>query len=142
MAIQKYNNETQVIKEFGKGNEILFSDLLKCTPEDSRIANYVFRNIGLIVSKKIIDIIAFLNPELIVIGGDISQVKFFINDYIIPYVKRKSVKLFPIGISLPQITFSPFGIYSVSMGATALILREIFSENNNNNSLVMYDQKL
>jgi len=127
-AIQKHKSELQSIKGFEKGEEVLFSDLLKCTSENSRIANFVFRNIGLIVSKEIINIIAFLNPELIVIGGDISQVKFFISDYILPYVKRKSSKLFPIGISLPQITFSPFGIYSVSMGATALILREIFSE--------------
>lgn len=140
IAVQKYKNESQVIREFGNWGDILFSDLLKFGSENSRIANYVFRNIGLIVSKKIIDIIAFLNPELIVIGGDISQVEFFVNDYIIPYVKRKSAKLFPIGISLPKIAFSPFGIYSVSMGATALILREILNEDNNN-ALVMRERK-
>ncbi len=129
-AAKKYGNEIQMTKEFKDNEEILFSDLLNYSIENSRIANFVFKNIGLIVSKEIINIIAFLNPEQIIIGGDISQVKFFISDYIMPYVKRKSAKLFPIGISLPQISFSPFGIYSVSMGATALILREILNENN------------
>ncbi len=127
-AAEKFGSEAPAIQALNRQKDVLFSDLLKCSLENPRVANFVFRNIGSIVSKKIIDIVAFMNPELIVIGGDISQVSFFINEYLMPYVKRKSVELFPTGISLPPIEFSRFGIYSVSVGATALILSEIFKE--------------
>ncbi len=131
-AAEKFGAEAPAIQALSLQKDVLFSDLLKCSMENPRVANFVFRNIGSIVSKKIIDIVAFVNPELIVIGGDISQVSFFIKEYLMPYVKRKSVELFPRGISLPPIVFSRFGIYSVSVGATALILREIFNEENHN----------
>jgi predicted NBD/HSP70 family sugar kinase len=127
-AAEKFGSEAPAIQELNRQKDVLFSDLLKCSMENPRVANFVFRNIGSIVSKKIIDIVALINPELIVIGGDIAQVSFFIKEYLMPYVKRKSVELFPAGISLPPIIFSRFGIFSVSVGATALILSEIFKE--------------
>ncbi len=131
-AAEKFGAEAPAIQALSQQKDVLFSDLLKCSLKNPRVANFVFRNIGSIVSKKIIDIVALVNPELIVIGGDISQVSFFIKEYLKPYVKRKSAELFPTGISLPPIEFSKFGIYSVSVGATALLLREIFSKDDSN----------
>jgi hypothetical protein len=38
--------------------------------------------------------------------------------------------VYPDGVEMPKILYSPFGTYSVSVGATALVMREIFWETN------------
>ena len=73
-------------------------------------------------------ITGLLNPNLIILGGDIAQSDWLINQMIKPEIERKMSEQFPEAITPPTIKISQFGVHSVSMGATALILRDIMAE--------------
>jgi hypothetical protein len=64
-----------------------------------------------------------LDPHVVVIGGDICGAQKFIAKIIQERVHRTVIA--DCNRNLP-IQFSPFGIYSVAMGSTALILQRIF----------------
>lgn len=91
-------------------------------------------------SKKIIDIIcthiaheimritALLNPELVIIGGDLSGQQELIDQFILPNIKEKSARLLNSAIKIPDIRFSELGTYAVAMGAVSLWLSDIFED--------------
>jgi len=79
-----------------------------------------------IIQQEILRIVEFINPNIIVIGGDIADANKVIGDQIRSNVQNELANLFPIGVPAPKILFSDKGIYAVSLGATALILRKIF----------------
>jgi predicted NBD/HSP70 family sugar kinase len=66
-----------------------------------------------------------LNPDLIVIGGDISAGRHLLESKIQPRVREKIKSLFRYDIPLPEIGFSEFGEFSVSMGAAAYVLSTV-----------------
>lgn len=125
-AQKKYRNKSFNIEIKNPDELNCIADVIRYTKQNCRIANFVLKNITHAITMELLWIIGFLNPGLIVIGGDITEVEFIINDFILPNVQEKSLKLFPGGITIPKIIFSRFGIHSVSVGATALILGEIF----------------
>jgi predicted NBD/HSP70 family sugar kinase len=124
---KEFKDELNLFENFETDDSITLADIVEYTKKNCRISNFVIRNIGKIIAKEIKRIINFINPELIVIGGDIASAEFLINDYILPTIKKKSSKFFPTGVKLPNIVFSKYGIYSVSMGATALIFKRLFN---------------
>ncbi len=78
------------------------------------------------IVHEIVRIVALLNPNVIVLGGDITDARDMIYEDIVRGVKVRLQEIFPGGFASPDIQFSKFGIHSVSVGATALILRKIF----------------
>jgi len=123
-GIKKYGEESDVSQLLSL-KKLSFSDVTN-PYQNSKIINLVLRKISQEIVKQILWITNFINPDLIVIGGDITQAQLLINNFIKPRLKVKAEKLFPHGIVLPGIEFSRFGIFSVAVGATALLLREIF----------------
>jgi len=122
----KYGADSPVLQTYLSHGSFSISEVAKYAKTNCPFSNFILRNISKFITEEILRIIEFINPDSIVIGGDISEAEFIINDFIAPAVKRKALKIFPTGIMIPEINFSSFGIYSVSIGATALILREIF----------------
>ena len=125
---KKYGSDFPIIEEYRREGEFSISNVVKYAKANCAFSNFILHHISRFITDEVLRIIEFINPDAIVIGGDIFEAEFILNDYIIPAVKRKSVKIFPAGIMIPKIEFSRFGIFSVSIGAKALILREIFSE--------------
>ena len=123
----KYGTNSPVLEEYLLHGSFSISEVAKHAKKNCHFSNFILRSISKFITEEILRIIEFINPNSIVIGGDISEAEFIINDFIVPAVKKKALKIFPTaGILIPEISFSSFGIYSVSIGATALILREIF----------------
>ncbi|MBN1411236.1 MAG: ROK family transcriptional regulator [Spirochaetales bacterium] len=91
----------------------------------------VLKSMGKPVIEELTDIIELFNPNLIIIGGDFTCAGFFIDDYISSRVKKKCLDIFPLGITIPDIKCSMLGVHSVSIGATALFMKEIFLMNSN-----------
>ena len=127
---KQYGADSPLSKKFSLENNIDLAEVVKCAKDNCQISNFILRKISQFITNEIIRLIGFINPNLIVIGGDISKAEFLINDYILPTVKTKIARLFPHGVTLPLIIFSRFGVHSVSVGATAIILREIFHDFN------------
>jgi len=125
-GMKKYGKNFAIVKEYLDSGDISISNVAKYCRDNCQFSNFILRNISKYITKEILRIVEFINPNAIVIGGDISEAEFIMNDYIIPSVEKKAHKLFPVGVQIPDIHFSPFGSYSVSMGATALVLRKLF----------------
>lgn len=125
-GMKKHGKDYPVVKEYLESGDFSISNVAKYCRQNCQFSNFILRNISKYITKEILRIIEFINPNAIVIGGDISEAEFIMNDYIIPSIEKKAHKMFPVGIQIPDIHFSPFGSYSVSVGATALVLRNIF----------------
>jgi len=71
-----------------------------------------------------------LNPNLIVLGGDITCSNELLSGRILPRTARKASKMIKMGFVLPEICFSSYGEYSVAIGTTAMILRKVIKSQN------------
>lgn len=87
-------------------------------------AIFILREIAKQISKKLIPLVDLIDPEMIVIGGDICESQEFIGTIIEDRVKSGVLS---DCVRQTPIRFSPFGTFSVAMGSTALILQEIFN---------------
>jgi predicted NBD/HSP70 family sugar kinase len=106
------------------------SKIVEFTKGGCPVSNYVIQKVCDFLAREIFRIMIFINPDLIVVGGDITEIEFLFNDYVIPLIKKRMRSVYPDGVEMPKILYSPFGTYSVSVGATALVMREIFWETN------------
>ena len=112
---------------FNKHKEVPFSEIIKRAKQEDPVASVIVREFSDVIAEQIVNLIGFLNPQSIILGGDISSTDYIVNNYILPEVKDNFSKLFPRGVEFPNITPSKFGIYSVSMGAISLIFKDILS---------------
>ena len=126
----------QGIKKYGTGqtkldisrkDDLTIAEVAEYARNGCQISAYILETIGRILVKIFRDIIGLLNPGLIVIGGDFSFAQFIIDGYIKPHLEKECHEFFQAGLNMPQIQVSEFGIYSVSAGATALLIEEVFS---------------
>ena len=78
------------------------------------------------LADEIVSIIAFMNPNAIIIGGDLAEYTSLVEEKIEPYVKNRIHASLKHGFEVPVIKASQFGIFSVSLGAAALVLNEYF----------------
>jgi N-acetylglucosamine repressor len=105
---------------------LTLSDVVHCAQENCRVSQFILRRYAQFLISEIFRIVEFLNPNLIVIGGDITEAEPFISDVISKNVEKKLLSLYPVGVNVPEILFSSAGIYAVPIGATALMVRKIF----------------
>lgn len=107
---------------------ISMNDLVQYGPE-CRICRAVLRQYTRFLAAEMVSLILLINPGLIVIGGDLSKAEPLIGERILKRVQHRIESNFPAGISLPHIQFATGGVYSVSLGATSLMFRRVFSQN-------------
>lgn len=79
------------------------------------------------VASELSRLVTLLNPSQIIIGGSLSHGGDRVLSLVTEKVKDVCTDFYPRGIILPAIRFSPYGVYSISMGATALLVDEIFN---------------
>jgi len=130
-AKKRFNQPDSNWDKYTKHEEVKFSEIVSKAKTNDKIASFILQKFGQVLVDQILQIIGFYNPAKIVLGGDITTADFLVNDFVLPGAKKQFAKLFPSGITFPEILYSPFGIFSVSIGAAALILREIYSFDNN-----------
>jgi N-acetylglucosamine repressor len=106
-------------------NSIKIVDVMNFEKQGCLISIFILEEICKLIADEIARIIGFINPDLIVIGGDITMQEDLLKKYIIPYAHEKTTLYLKHGYYMPEIRFSQFGKFSVSMGATAVILSEL-----------------
>jgi N-acetylglucosamine repressor len=122
----KYGEEQPIIQLLNEKHSIGIDDVILLARQHCPISRDVLLHYTQFIVHEIVRIVSLLNPEVIVLGGDISDARDLISDEIVQSVKFRLKEIFPGGIASPVIQFSKFGAYSVSVGATALIMRKIF----------------
>ncbi|GAK60553.1 hypothetical protein U27_00450 [Candidatus Vecturithrix granuli] len=124
------------LKKYGENNlkldirtkkKIPMMEIVESAKNGCQISGFLLENISQIIAEMITTIIGLINPDSIVIGGDLNIGQFIVNGYIRPKVEKECDQFFQTGVTIPPMIVSEFGIYSVSIGATTLILEEIFS---------------
>lgn len=93
---------------------------------NSEQATYILKNLCQSISKIVAFLVGFMNPAQIVIGGDLAEFGVLIDKYIIQMVREQLADYVNHGYLIPEITISQFETYSVSVGATAVVLRELY----------------
>ncbi len=123
---QRYGDDQPIVAfEKEKGN-ILIDDVIRLANKNCQVCHFVLRQYSQFIASEVVRSILFINPDMIVIGGDITNARELILDSILEKVKKRLQRNFPTGIAIPDIHFAESGIYSVSLGATSLMLRRIF----------------
>ncbi|MBN2411700.1 ROK family transcriptional regulator [candidate division KSB1 bacterium] len=123
---KKFGEKQALIEFINEGGDASLLKIIECAKQNCRISNFILKSFSKYIIDEVIRIVEFLNPNLIVIGGDITEAKLLIYDYITQNVKKNLKNKFPTGVIVPEIRFSGTGIYSVSLGATSLFLRKMF----------------
>ncbi|MDZ7721698.1 MAG: ROK family transcriptional regulator [candidate division KSB1 bacterium] len=95
---------------------------------DCAVCQAVLRQYTRFLAAEIVRFILLINPGLIVIGGDLSKAEPLIAERLLQRVQHRISSNFPAGIALPPIQFATGGVHSVSLGATSLMFRRIFSQ--------------
>lgn len=108
----------------GKAEIIEIADLVEDATNGCQLSDFVLRSLMSFIGDEIIRIVGFLNPEEIILGGDLVNPAWLIEGYLSPFLKEKAIQLQSLGYQLPALRYSPYGKYSVSLGATALVLNE------------------
>ncbi len=125
-GIIMYGEDQPLAASLQNSETISLADIIFFGKQKCLISNYVLKSFSKYIVDEVLHIVEFLNPNLIVIGGDITEAKELIYDYITRNVKNNLKSIFPKGIIMPEIRFSDIGIYSVSLGASSLFLRKMF----------------
>lgn len=98
--------------------------------EQAKLGNmasiFILKEVAKELSNKIVELVNLLNPEVVVIGGDIYEAE----EFIAPIIKeRVTSKVISEVVKNTPIKFSPLGVYSGAIGGSALILKKYFTDN-------------
>ncbi|MFP4604037.1 MAG: ROK family transcriptional regulator [Bacteroidales bacterium] len=81
-----------------------------------------FTRLNKYLTEEISRLIALLNPDKIIFGGEITSCSGWLEKLLIPSIKKHLTTKSRIAIPLPEMKFSSFGIFSVALGATGITL--------------------
>jgi glucokinase len=124
-AVKKLGSNFPLVKEYADPADVPFKKLADYALDGCKLSDYTVEKICDLISEEIARITGLLNPNLIVIGGDITCRPELLNAYILPGCSRKTNKMLKMGYVLPVVCFSSFGEFSVAMGSTAMILSKV-----------------
>jgi predicted NBD/HSP70 family sugar kinase/predicted transcriptional regulator len=104
---------------------IKIADIMQFAKQNCALSINVIEEICKIIADEIARTIGFINPDLIVLGGDITMQEEILKKYIVPFTHEKTTGYLKHGYFMPEIRFSQFGKFSVAAGATALLFSEL-----------------
>ena len=129
-SIKKFGTNFPLVRDNPLPETVSFKKLADYALSGCKLSAYAVDKICDVISEEIARIIGLLNPNLIVIGGEITCRHELLTTYILPGITRKTGKMGEMGFVIPGIYFSSFAEFSVAMGATALILSKILRSQN------------
>lgn len=99
-------------------------DVIKwlCDNPETPAAQQILQQLGEVLGSEMVRIIDFINPEAIILGGEVSRAREFILNPILKVVEAQALK---VPRQAVKIKTTSFGSYAVPIGATALILNRI-----------------
>ncbi len=109
----------------GDIEKITIEILLNAVKQKDKLALQMLEDLGGILGEEIMHIVYLLNPERIILGGDIADVSDYILKPIRDTICRKALNAVA---DVVKIETSSFGLYSVAVGAASLILQQVYRE--------------
>jgi len=124
-AVKKIGHDHALLKDNHQPENVSFRTLVEYSKKGCKLSSIPVKKICDIISDEIARLAALLNPNLIVLGGDITCSKELLSDHILPRTSKRAGKMMKMGFILPDICFSSYSEFSVAIGATAMILRSV-----------------
>ncbi|GAB6100113.1 xylose repressor [Halanaerocella petrolearia] len=117
-------SESYILQKISRANNLNELDIYK---EDKQEFIEVFKETGKNIGIGVGNIINSLSPELVVIGGDVTEIKDYICDEILKVAKEETLT---VSYEKTEIKFSQLGDATVVYGLASLIFNEklIFSK--------------
>lgn len=125
-AVNEKGQDFPLVQLCRQKNKIDIDDVIDCARQGCAVSSSILQRYRTFIVEEIVRLVQLFNPDVFVLGGDITDAKDLIYKDIVSEINGRLGDIFPSGIQMPEILFSSFGIYSVSVGATALILRKVF----------------
>lgn len=121
-----FNNDTLIIGDQSVPiDELEIHHLIKLLEFEDETAIRFFQEAGKIVGKELVNVLNLLDPNMVVIGGEISKAKKSILDPIQQAISNGS----SLGVERKfRLVESSLPGYSVALGAATIILQKIFQE--------------
>lgn len=116
--------EGSVLREYDSSPTVLDTRIMiNAAKNGDPIAVNIFERLGFFIGKRISSIIAVLNPDMLIISGDVAE----LDDLIINPVKA-AIEMEALSITSDRlkVVTSSHGHYSVAMGAASIILGSHF----------------
>lgn len=122
-ALEIYKSECRICELKADENKITVSDIIKSAKSGDSGAIYVLKELAKEFGNKIVQFVDLLNPEIVIIGGDICEAEEFIMPIIRKSILNDVISEFAQNT---QLKFSQFKSYSGAMGGASLIFQKFF----------------
>ena len=124
-AIQKKNSGSPLRHWLETERYISLAYIFDLARKEDHVAEEMVNTIIQFLAYQLLLINGFINPDLIVLGGDIAMGQDLILEPLVEEFKKRNMEFLKIDYNIPQIMFSEYGNYSVAMGANAVIIRKV-----------------
>jgi len=128
-AIEAGYSEIMHHPVFTEAKYISFQALGSAVQNGDEAATFIFNHFITSLAEEIVRIIAFIDPDCIVLGGDIPDLELPLESWLVSEIKEIVNTRFSYGLELPHVQYSPHGRYSGAMGGTSTIFNELFNPN-------------
>lgn len=114
---------SSAIKEIAGGdlNAIAFSTLVEAAKREDKLAYKLFTDVGRYLGEGVVSLVNLLNPEMIVIGGDLVQAGNLILDPVNDVLKRQALEVARKSV---EIVFSELGGSASALGSVVPLIEE------------------
>lgn len=124
-TLLKFGDDCFACHNIKDGNSVTLADVDKQAKLGDLTSIFVLEEVAKELGNKIVELVNLLNPEVVVIGGDISDAEEFFAPIMRDRVNKKVISEV---VQDTKIKFSPFGVYSGAIGGSALILKKYFTD--------------
>ncbi|NOX87769.1 MAG: ROK family transcriptional regulator [Calditrichaeota bacterium] len=120
------NNQTLIYREDGQDtiSNFLRNALLSAQKNEAS-ALFLWKEIAREIGKRLVLLIDLFNPQAVILGGDISEAKPFIESVLRQYIRNKPLSA---EAKKTRLFFPEFGAFTNAMGAAAIVLEKIYTE--------------
>ncbi len=120
------NNQSLIYREDSQDTVSNFlRNALSLAQKNDASALFLWKEIAREIGKRLVLLIDLFNPQALILGGDISEAKPFIESVLRQYIRNK-----PLSAEARKIRlfFPEFGAFTNAMGAAAIVLEKIYTE--------------
>jgi len=122
-AVILHKGECNICQRHTDGEDIKLSDIIIAAKSGDSGAIYILKEIAKEFGKRIVQYVDLLNPELVIIGGDICEAEEFIKPIIRKSILNDVISEFAQNTRLK---FSQFKAFSGAIGGASLIFQKFF----------------
>ncbi len=123
-ALSNRMNEGKILKKYAQSiNDIDIYLMLDAANQGDEIALLYFSILGHLIGNSIVHSVALINPEMVILAGDIAEVNTKISEPVMRVIEMETLNITSESL---RVVSSTQGRYATAIGAASLVLNEFF----------------